>query len=441
MSMHDIYQSKVMSAEEAIKRFVSDGSRVAIGGLALAMCPINALFDFVKGGDLKNIVLGGNLVTDALPMDDPEITPDMIRYEAFFFGGYERKGYAARNVTFVPMQFNNLRRYMLEIFQPDVGILQVTPPDENGVFCIGATGAGFQPPVVESAKKLIVQVNKKLPWVNGHPEMYIPMEKVDAIVECDQDIPLYPMSAVTETDQKIADYIIPLIPDGATIQLGLGGMANAIGYGLKDKKHLGVHSEMYTESMAYLTDLGVIDNSCKTFMPGVSVAGFTLGQQEQYEYCANNPSIYFAPYSFVNNVMNIMKNDNMISINNAISIDLNGQVNAESIGWRQFSGTGGQVDYVRGAMNAKNGKSFICMSATTTDKKSGELRSRIVLDFPAGGVTTTLRSEVQYVCTEYGCVYLFGADLPTRAKRLISIAHPQFREQLEFDAKKVGLIY
>lgn len=441
MDWQKVYQEKVMSAADAVDAVIKDGDHVALGGLAIATAPLNAMFAKIKAHKLKNIILGGNLITDSIPIDDPELTPDMIRYQAFFFGGFERKGYAQHNVTFVPMQFNNLRRYMLEVFQPDVAILQLTPPDENGYCCISTTGAGFQPSAVESAKKVIAQINRKLPWVCGHPEMYVHLNKINAIVEEDHDVPLFPMTPTSEIDQKIANYIIPEIPDGATIQLGLGGMANAIGYGLKDKKHLGVHSEMFTESMAYLHQLGVIDNSQKTFMPGVSVAGFTLGQPEQYEYCANNKLLYFAPYSFVNAVKNIQKNDNMISINNAITIDLGGQINSESIGWRHFSGTGGQVDFVRGAMNAKNGKSFICVSSTSKDKKTGEERSRIILDLPAGGVTSTLRSDVMYVCTEYGLVNLFGKDLPTRAKLLISIAHPQFRDQLEFDAKKCGIIY
>lgn len=307
MNWEKVYQEKVMSAQEAVDAVIKDGDKVALGGLAIATAPLNAMFEKIKAGKLKNITLGGNLITDSIPIDDPELTPEMIRYQAFFFGGYERKGYAQKNVTFVPMQFNNLRRYMLEVFQPDVGVLQLTPPDKDGYCCISATGAGFQPSVVESSKKIIAQINRNLPWVYGHPEMYVHLNKISAIVEQDCDVPLFPMTPSSDIDKKIAEYIIPEIPDGATIQLGLGGMANAIGYGLKDKKHLGVHSEMFTESMAYLHQIGVIDNSQKTFMPGISVAGFTLGQQSQYDYCADNKLLYFAPYSFTNAVKNIQK--------------------------------------------------------------------------------------------------------------------------------------
>lgn len=439
MDWTKIYKEKVMTARDAVDQVIQDGDTVALGGLAIAVTPLTAMFEKIKEGKLKGITLNGNLITDYLPLDDPDFTEDKIRYKCFFFGGYERKGYAAKTVSFVPMQFNHLRRFMLDVVKPDVGIINVTPPDEDGFCNIGPLGAGFNPSVVESSKKLIFQVNKNIPRTPGHPEMDVHINRAAAIVEDDTPIPLYPMTEVTDIDRAIAGHIIDLIPDEATIQLGLGGMANAIGYGLKDKRNLGVHSEMFTESMAYLHNIGVITNARKTFMPGVSVAGFTLGNQAQYDYCHMNKNLYFAPYSFTNNVQNIVKNDKMISVNNALSIDLGGQICTGSIGFRHFSGTGGHVDFVRGASQSKGGKSFVALPSTLT--KNGELQSKIVLNLPAGSAVDTLRSDVQYVVTEYGCVNLFGEDLPTRAKKLISIAHPKFREQLTFDAVKNGIIY
>lgn len=434
-----LYKQKVMTAREAVDAIIKDGDTVALGGLACAVTPLTAMFQKIKEGDLKGITLNGNLITDYLPLDNPELTEEQIRYQCFFFGGYERKGYAAKTVTFVPMQFNHYRRFMMERVQPDVGVINVTPPDENGYCNIGPLGAGFMPAVVESSKKIIAQVNNNIPKAFGHPELNVHINQIAAIVESDTPIPLYPMTEVTDIDRSIADHIIDLIPDEATIQLGLGGMANAIGYGLKDKRNLGVHSEMFTESMAYLHNIGVITNAKKTFMPGVSVAGFTLGNQAQYDYCNQNKELYFAPYSFTNNVQNIVKNDKMISVNNALSVDLGGQICTGSIGFRHFSGTGGHVDFVRGASQSKGGKSFVAMPSTL--EKKGVLQSKIVLSLPEGAAVDTLRSDVQYVVTEYGCVNLFGDDLPTRAKKLISIAHPSFRDQLTFDAKKAGIIY
>ena len=439
MDWSQTYKEKVMTAREAVDYVIKDGDTVALGGLAIAGVPLNAMFDKIREGELKGITLNGNLITDYIPLEDPEFTEDKIRYECFFFGGYERKGYKAHTTTFVPMQFNHYRRFMMERVQPDVGVINVTPPDEDGFCNIGPVNAGFNPAVVESSKKLIVQVNNNIPRAYGHPELNVHINQITAVVEADTPIPLYPMTEVTDIDQAIANHIIDLVPDEATIQLGLGGMANAIGYGLKDKKNLGVHSEMFTESMAYLHSIGVITNAKKTFMPGVSVAGFTLGNKENYDYCTKNKLLYFAPYSFTNSVENIVKNDKMISVNNAISVDLGGQICTGSIGFRHFSGTGGHVDFVRGASQSKGGKSFVALSSTL--EKNGELQSKIVLDFPRGAAIDTLRSDAQYIVTEYGCVNIFGDDLPTRAKKLISIAHPQFREQLEFDAKKYGIIY
>lgn len=440
MDWTEIYRNKVMTAEKAVDDWIKDGDTVAVGGLAIATKPLVSMFEKIKRNELKGITVVGNLITDNLPLADESLTEEQVRFKSFFFGGYERAGYAAKNVTFVPMQFNHHRRFIVDKVKPDVGVIQVSPPDEDGYCNVGALGAGFIPAVVESAPIIIGQINKNIPRVFGHPDMNVHINRINAFVEYDQAIPLYPMDEISDLDQAIANHIIEMIPNEATIQLGLGGTANAIGYGLKDKRNIGVHTEMFTESMTYLSKIGVITNNRKTFMPGKSVIGFTLGSQAQYDYCNDNKELYFAPYSFTNSVENIIKNDKMISINNALAVDLGGQICSECIGFRHFSGTGGQVDFVRGASAAKDGKSFIALSSSRVDK-SGERTSKIILDFAPGSATTTLRSDVQYIVTEYGCVDLFGEDLPTRAKRLISISHPEFREELTFEAKKHNIIY
>lgn len=439
MEWEKTYQKKLMTAEEAIDYFVQDNDTVGLGGQVLASAPLSALFAKVKAGGLRGITLIGDLLVDALPLDDPDIAPEMLRYKSVFFGGHERKGYARGNVAFIPTQFNNYTKIIQKI-RPRIAILPFAPPDNEGYINIGPINACLNPVVVESCDILIGQINKNMPAGCGHESLKVHVDRFNAIIESDQPIPEFPSAEITETDQKVAAYILDMIPDGATIQLGLGGMANAIGYGLKDKKHLGVHTEMYTESMAYLTKLGVIDNSQKTFMPGVSVAGFVLGSQDLYQFCNQNEGTYFGPFSFVNNVTEIMKNDHMISINNALQVDLYGQVCSEGMGFRHFSGTGGQVDYVRGAVMSNGGKSFIALPSTYKDKE-GNLQSKIMLNFTPGTPVTTLRSDVQHIVTEYGCVNLFGEDLVTRAKKLISIAHPQFRDELTFAAKKNNLIY
>lgn len=432
------YRSKLLSANEAAHTYIQDNDVVYFGGLMISQVILEAMYQRIRQENLSGVTTVGNLILSDLPFDDPIFAQGKTRYKAFFFGKYERAGSKAGGVTFVPLQLGNFYRYMKTKVKPNVVVVSVTPPDEQGNCNIGPFGSGFNPAGIELADRIIVQVNTNLPRVYGR-DVQLPVRKITAIVEHDEPLIEYPMPDTTAIDQAIASYIIDLIPDGACIQLGLGGIANAVGYGLKCKKHLGVHTEMLTESMAHLHKLGVIDNSRKTFMPGVMVAGFTLGSQPHYDYINNNSQIYFAPYQFTNDVANIMKNDNMISINNALSVDLTGQVSSECMGFSQYSGTGGQVDFIRGASAADQGKSFIALASTVKTEEG--VKSKIVLDFPSGCCTTALRSDVQYVVTEYGCVDLFGEDLPTRARKLISIAHPEFREELLFAAKKHHYVY
>jgi len=439
MNWQEEYSKKLMPREEAVSRFVKNGDVVGFGGLAFAKHTVNGIVEQVKAGKLNNITLIGNLIADYLPIDTPDISPDMINYKSFFFGSYERAAVKNKTVSYVPITLEGWTRYVRDVARPNVAVCQVTPTDDNGNMSLGPINGGTMPILLQCSERIIVQVNRNLPWSYG-PVNTIHISEVSAVIEFDDPLPHYQVAEVTERDQTIADFILEHIEDGACIQLGLGGTANAVGYGLRDKHELGIHSEMFTESMRALHELGVITNNRKQYMPGVSVAGFTLANDPtHYQFLDKNKYVNFCPYYITNSVEIIASNNNMISINNALSIDLTGQVTAESIGFRQFSGTGGQVDFVRGATAAKNGKSFIAVSSAV-DTKDGFL-SRIVLNFPPGTAVTTLRTEVQYVVTEYGCVNLYGMDMPERVKRLISVAHPAFREKLTFDAKKVGYLY
>ena len=435
MSWNTIYAEKTMSAQEAILAHTENDNDIFVGGLTVATDTINALLDAAKTGKRKGLTLHGNMLLGKIDFTDPAFTEDVLRYKCFFGGGIERAGAKTGSVSFSPVHFRNYGNYMAHI-QPDVAILPMTPPDEKGYCNLGPMG--FNPAGALNAKKLIVQITPQLPRVRGSAHDFH-VSQIAAFVMGDEAVAKIPAGVSSEEDKKIASYIVDMIPDGACFQLGIGGLANAVGFGLKSKKHLGVHSEMFTESMAELQAAGIIDNSRKKFMPGVSVAGFALGTQEQYDYLANNPKVYFTPYEYVNNIEHIMANDNMISVNNALSIDLTGQVCAESIGFRQYSGSGGQVDYIRGATMSKGGKSFIAVNSVASTSEG--LKSRIVLSLAPGSVVTSLRAEVQYIVTEYGCINLQHCDIPTRAKRLISIAHPDFRDELTYEAKKVGFLY
>ncbi|MCL2368623.1 MAG: hypothetical protein FWC72_06475 [Oscillospiraceae bacterium] len=430
-----LYQERTMTAAEAVSRCVENDDHIFVGGLTTAVDTVKAVWAAAKHGERRGLTLHGNMLLGDLAFTEPDFPEDVLRYRCFFAGGLERAGAKARNVSFVPLHLSAFGRYM-EHIQPDVAVVPMTPPDEKGYCNLGPQG--FNPTPTKLAKRIIAQITPALPRVYGSDHDFH-VSQIAAFVLGDEPVQTIPSPPPTEIDTKIASYIVDMIPDGACFQLGIGSLANAVGFGLKSKKHLGVHSEMYTESMAVLQEAGIIDNSRKTFMPGRSIAGFALGTKAQYDYLANNPKVYFTPYEYVNDIQNIMANDNMISINNALAVDLTGQVCAESIGFRQYSGSGGQVDYIRGATRSKGGKSFLAFPSTV-ETRAGK-RSRIVLSLEPGSVVTSLRAEVQYMVTEYGCVNLQFCDIPTRAKRLISIAHPEFREALTHEAKEAGYIY
>lgn len=435
------YNRKLMTADEAIDAFVRDGDHIQPGGHSAPEPLLRALMKAVKERRLRGIKVYGEWKYLDYGFGDPDLTKDMVQYFCTFYGAMERK-YRAENdiVSFVPVSLSQQFRYNRDVVRADVGFVGVTPPDENGLCSVGPMVAGQRAIELPYCKKIIGVVNKNIPYVYGDRSTFVSVDQMDAIVEEDYEYVTMENPVPTETDEKIASYITELVPDGATLQLGVGGIPNAVGYGLQDHKDLGAFTEMFSQSMGYLQKKGVLNNSKKTFMPGISVAGFSLGNREHYDYLDHNKDVYFMPYTVTNFYEYITKNDNMISVNSAIMVDLAGQVAASSLPGRQYSGTGGHMDYAIGAAASKGGKSFIAFNSTVK-KKDGSLASKIVLNIPPGVYVDTPRHSVQYVVTEYGCVDLFGEDIPTRAKKLISIAHPQFREQLEYDARKQGLIY
>lgn len=269
----------------------------------------------------------------------------------------------------------------------------------------------------------------------------IHVDEVDALCYADAPIPeQYPYIPPTEDEKMIASHIVDRIPDGATIQIGVGTVPAAVCNCLTGKKHLGVHSEVITESITELMRLGVVDNSRKSLYPGLSIAGFAGGTRRTLDYIHKNDKILLRSLAWVNNPAVIAQNNNMISVNSCLGVDLTGQVCAESIGQGRSGGTGGQVDFVRGSQMAKGGMSFIAMHAVAK-KKDGTLVSKITLDLPFGSIVTTLRNDVQYIVTEYGIADLKYKSEAQRAEALIAIAHPDFRDELAFQARKANLIF
>ncbi len=429
------YAEKCCSCEDAVK-LVHSGDHVYIGSCtSMAFQLVDALAK--RRDELKDVTIG---LSQFLRSSDiiSEQGKEHFRISSYFVGQGERKAMNYGMTDFTSFHLSQVDIWCSQIMHPDVAFFEVSAPDENGYMNFGASGVALHEHVRKSSKKVILQVNRNVPWVCGEDNM-IHVSEADIIAEADDELATLENSPFDDTLSTISEYILEQIPDGATIQLGLGGTAAAIGYGLAEKNDLGIHSELMTNSMMFLMKNGNINNRKKTWMPGKSVISFALGSKELYEFLDHNEDIYFMPFTKVNDPNNVAKNDNMISINTAMAIDLFGQVAADSIGFRQQSSTGGQLDFVRGAQMSKGGKSFIAITSAFTDK-NGTLRSRITLGLPYGTAVTTPRSDVQYIVTEYGAVNLKVLTMKERVRAMISLAHPDFRDQLTDEAKENGLL-
>ena len=320
-------------------------------------------------------------------------------------------------------------------------MLQVTPMDSHGNFSF-ALAASHLADMLEKAKVIILEVNKNMPWVYGLTGCEINIKDVDYVVEGDNPevAQLGGGGEPTAVDKAVAELIVPQIPNGACLQLGIGGMPNTIGAMIaqSDLKDLGVHTEMYVDGFGGMAMAGTLTGKNKALDTCRQVYAFAASSKKLYDYVDRNPDVMAAPVDYTNDVRVLAQLDNFISINNAIDMDLFGQVNAESAGLKHISGTGGQLDFVMGAYLSKGGKSFICMSSTVTGK-DGTVKSRIVPTLTPGSICTDPRSCVHYIVTEYGMVNLKGLSTWERAEALISIAHPDFREQLIQDAEKMHI--
>ncbi len=360
-----------------------------------------------------------------------------VTVKSSFLGPCERRAMAAGSDTaYQAMHLSNISFDRLGKHRPRVVLAAGTEPDENGMISLGV--APFDLRLLDVCEELIIQVNRRMPFVYG-AGCLLPAERATWLVELEEEIPELRMPPPSEEQRRIAEYIVERTPDGACVQFGIGGVSAAIGEALMGKRDLGCHSEMFTEPIAKLMQAGVINNSRKSFCPGKTVFTNALGTAEMYAYMDHNPAIEAHPCAWLNDARNIARNDNMISVNGALCADLTGQVCAESIGFRQFSGTGGQLDFVRGARWSRGGKSFLTIPSVHTDKQ-GRRSSNISLTLPRGSVVTTPRADVHYIVTEYGAADLQDEPLDVRARRLIAIAHPDYRDELLFEARKAGYL-
>jgi len=428
------YQQKLKTAEEAVG-YIQSGDRVFLGcSSSVSYVLTEALW--ARRGELENVELSTSNLMRPTPICGRDPSP--FRLITPFLGPGER---AARTngqaVSFTSVHLSQVDIWCRRTAKPDVCFLEVTPPDEEGYMSYGAGGGCLNTFMLESARLIIAHVNREVPYVTGEA-CRIHVSEVDVIVEADDPLPQTGEEPVDEVTQRISDHILELVPDGATVQLGIGRLSTAVGYGLQRRNDLGVYSELFNDPLMHLIKNGNVTNTKKGYMDGLSVFSFAVGSREMYRFMDHNPTLYCGTFPFVNDARNIAKNNRMISINSAMAVDLYGQVAADSLGWKQQSGVGGQVDFVKGAQWSDGGKSIIATASSFV--KDGVRKSKIMLHFPVGTAVTTARSEVQYVATEYGCVNLKELSMKDRVKAMISLAHPDFRSQLEEDARSHDLL-
>ncbi|MCR4712727.1 MAG: acetyl-CoA hydrolase [Clostridia bacterium] len=430
-----LFAEKTMTAAEAAA-LVKDGDTVYIGTCTSVAYEIaRKLGERVEAGELGKIRVGcSNIFKDLALMESPE----HVRVASSFMGPGERKALKCGALEYTSIHLSQVDLFYHDTWPTDIAFIDVSLPDEDGYMSLGATGVAMHPFVLDSAKTIILQINKYAPYVYGTQNL-VHISQADGVVYFDEEPPAVDNTDETPEVKKISELIIDRIPDGACVQLGIGNIGNSVGYGLHVRNDLGLHTEMMTDSMAYLMKNGNVTNRCKSYMPGKTVASFTLGSRELYHFIDHNPDMFYQPFPIVNDPRLISLNDNAVSINSAIEIDLYGQVVADNIAGRQFSGVGGQLDFVKGVQMAKGGQSFIAVTSTNTNR-AGIRRSRIVSRLAEGSVVTTPRAEVQHVVTEYGLVNLKKLTQRGRAEALISLAHPDYRDQLREDAKKLRLL-
>jgi butyryl-coA:acetate coA-transferase len=433
------YKEKTVTAEKAAE-LVKSGDWVDYG-----WC-VGTAYDFDKAlakrvNELKDVNVRGGIAFWEPEIIKADETGEHFTWNSWHCSGIERKMASNKRAFYIPLRYSEMPRYYRENPIPvDVAVMQVTPMDKHGFFNFGPN-ASHMMALIESSKKVVVEVNKNMPRCLGGFESEIHISKVDYIIE-GSNTPIAAMKAgsYSDIDIKVANMIVEEIPNGACLQLGIGGMPNAVGSVIADSdlKDLGVHTEMYVDAFVEMTEKGKITGAKKNIDRFRQTYAFGAGSKTMYDFMDDNPMLMSAPVDYTNDARIISSLDNFISINNAVDVDLFGQVSSESSGTKHISGAGGQLDFVLGAYLSNGGKSFICLSSTVTDK-NGKTASRIIPTLKEGSAVTVARPNTHYVVTEYGKVNLKGLSTWQRAEALINIAHPDFREELIKDADKMKI--
>ena len=372
--------------------------------------------------------------------DDPE--RKAFSYMSWHFSGQERAWAGEGLCDYVPMSYQYKPEIYRKCLEVDVAVIATAPMDRHGYFNFSLSNSATRA-IFETAKLVIVEVNEELPRCLGGSEECIHIRDVDYVIEGESH-PLLelPGAAVGDVERRIAEYIVGQMRDGSVIQLGIGGIPNAVGAAIaeSDLRDLGMHTEMLVDAYLAMYKSGKLTNARKSIDRHKGVWTFCMGSHELYEWVADNPGLASCPVNYTNSPEVMSRNNNLVTINSCIEADLFGQVSSESASRRQISGTGGQLDFVNGSFLSDGGKSFICVASTYTDKQTGETKSRILPALPQGEIVTAPRSQIHQLVTEWGCVILAGRSMKERCERIISLAHPDFRDGLFREAEKLGLL-
>lgn len=430
-NIQDMYQEKTTTIEHALS-LIQSGDEVVAGFCGLEPIAILNKLHTLQG-KVENVTVWYTLGLAQHPFYSDAAYKDTFTTKSWFYSDPIRKAHNLGTVSYQPIHLHNGILRKLDIKIPRVFIGTVSSMDKHGYFT-ASLSLLYEKDFLEKVDLVIMEVNPNLPRVQGDTQIHI--SEIDYLIEVDRPVPKLPKSVLCETDRIIGEHVATLVNDGDTIQLGIGKIPDAIAQAFMNKKDLGVHTEMITSSIADLAKAGVITGKKKNINKGKIIGAFAFGDQDLYDFLDNNPSVALMRATYVTNPFIISQNDNMVSINTAIQVDLSGQICSESVGTVQHSGTGGQSDTAIGAIHSKNGRSIIALYSTA---KKGEI-STIQPFLSPGSVVTMLRNDIDYIVTEYGIASMKSRTIRERALNLIQIAHPKFREELRAKAAELMII-
>jgi len=431
MNWESIFRRRSTDVDTALKN-IQSGNRVYMaGGAGVPKELITGLIR--RAPDIRDVELTHILTFAEAPYVEPQFQ-ESIRVNALFIGANVRQAVQAGLADFTPVFLSEIPGLFRNGSLPlDVALISVSTPDDHG-FCSFGVEVGTTKPAAESARIIIAEVNRQMPRTLG--DSFIHVGRLHHIIEVNYPLPEAPQGGSSERHLQVGQHIAEMIPDGATLQMGIGSIPDAVLQNLGNHKDLGVHTELFSDGVIDMVEAGVITCARKTFHPGKIISGFLFGSQQIYKFAHNNPLIEMHPTDYVNDPFNIAQNEKMVAINSALQVDLTGQVCADSIGPRMFSGVGGQVDFIRGAARSKGGLPIVAFLSTAKQ----DTISRIVPMLSQGAGVVTTRNDVHYVVTEYGVASLYGRTVRQRAKELINIAHPRYRDELKAAGQELGYL-